>query len=215
MTASSVRLSPLLSTHVTVIRSPAFAPFTRRNSRGLRETAWLHWASMTGLPLWVTTTLWMKCSGTTVPFASLRLPVSIGCIMMMRTSATSPCSVARILIGSDMDCLSRLSAAADGDLHLRPGDVELPVCLDDGPDVGRLAHLEIRADVAFRAVGHVEGRCQRKRILLRNDRDLLRVGYPAGDRDRDQRAVFRDVRSSDHDVAALDGVRGAEALQRV
>src|SRR5688572_25297525 len=156
---SSVRLSPLLSVQVTEILSPTLAPFTRRPRNGSRETAWLHWASSTVLPLCVTTTFWMKCTAIRSPFASLRCPVSMGWRMRMRTSATSPWMLARILIGSDIFRLLVpivLAAAADRDFDFLRRRIELAVRLDDRTHVRGLSHLDAHRRIAFGAVRNVE-----------------------------------------------------------
>src|SRR3970040_2182288 len=123
----------------------------------------------------------MKCMGTTWPFESLRCPVSIGCSIRMRTSATSPWSVARIFIGSAMmpsspRCAYRSATAADSDLHFLRGGEILSVRLDHRPHVGGLAHLDAGRNVALASPRNVERCRQRKRVLLGDERDLLGFG---------------------------------------
>src|SRR5207237_5048406 len=105
-TAASVLFdSPWLSSQLTSILSPLAPPFRRNENTGLRDTAWLIWASTTVLPLTLTRRFWMKCIGTSLPSESLRWPVSIGWFISTRTSV-KPCpSVARIFIGPvAMEC---------------------------------------------------------------------------------------------------------------
>src|SRR5262245_30588443 len=147
--------------------SPAFAPFTLNPNTGLRAIAWLVSARNTGLPLSWAVIVWMKCSGTTFPAASLRCPVSIGCAISTRTSSRSPSSFARIFIGSAI-AFPSAAAAADGDLHLLDGGEELAVGGGrHDPDVRRFAHLRAqRHERQRRALREVEGRDVRERVLL-------------------------------------------------
>src|SRR4051812_12045917 len=116
----------------------------------------------------------MKWVGTISPFASLRCPVSIGWRMSMRTSATSPTSVALILIGSAMfDSVQTSAAAADGDFDFLHARIELSVGLHDCAQVRGLAHFDAHGGVRLCAVGDVERGRERERILLGDDRDAL------------------------------------------
>src|SRR5438034_5559660 len=97
--ASVLLLSPWLSSQLTSILSPFAPPLRRNENTGLRDTAWLIWASTTGLPFTLTVRFWMKCSGTSLPSESLRCPVSIGWVISTRTSVKPWPSVARIFMG--------------------------------------------------------------------------------------------------------------------
>src|SRR5258708_22615814 len=100
MTASSVRLSPLLSSQVIVTLSPGLPPWKRKCRKGLRDTEVPHCADSTVLPPWVTVTFRMKCAGMALPLASLRRPVSISWAISTFTSTLSPVMLARMRIGS-------------------------------------------------------------------------------------------------------------------
>src|SRR5260221_2732731 len=102
MVASSVRLSPLLSTHVITTLSPGLPPENRNDRNGFFETAGPHSAESTVLPLCVAVTFWMNHAGIVAPLASLRCPVSISWLINTLTSTLSPAIWARIFIGSAM-----------------------------------------------------------------------------------------------------------------
>src|SRR5450432_101834 len=70
--ASSVRLSPRLSTQVMVTFSPFAPPLNLKDRKGFFATAGPHCAASTVLPPYVTVTLWMNHAGMTTPCASLR-----------------------------------------------------------------------------------------------------------------------------------------------
>src|SRR5512141_3010304 len=120
MVASSVRLSPWLSTQLMVTLSPGFPPLKRNERNGFFETAVPHSAASTVLPLQVAVTLWMNQAGMSLPLESLRWPVSISWDISTFTSTLSPAIAARIFIGSAM---ASASASAKGDFHLLGGVV--------------------------------------------------------------------------------------------
>src|SRR5690349_20671914 len=98
----------------------------------------------------------------------------------MRTSATSPCNVALILIGSAIRVPSvQLSAPADGHLHLFSCGVEPAVRFHDCANVGSLAQLDAHGCIRLYTTRYIENRHERKRILLRDDRYAFSVRYSA------------------------------------
>src|SRR5688500_17370392 len=171
MVASSVRLSPLLSVQVTITLSPGLPPAKRNDRKGFFDTAGPHSAASTVLPLWVAVTFWMNQAGMVAPLESLRWPVSISWLISTLTSTLLPAIAARIRIGSAMSA----SAAAEGDLHLFGGVVELAIGLHQRDDVGALAHLHPGVHPGLGAVGNAEGRGEHVGILLDQQGDLLRL----------------------------------------
>src|SRR5690606_40023685 len=72
MTVSSVRVSPLLSTQVIAIVSPAFAPGTLNCMYGFLATAGPQSSFMTGVAVSAAVTLLMCQPGITLPAEALR-----------------------------------------------------------------------------------------------------------------------------------------------
>src|SRR6266849_8280303 len=146
-----------------------------------------------------------------LPLASLRSPVSISWAISTFTSTLSPVMLARMRIGSAMST----SASADGDLDLLHRVEVLAVRDHERIDIRRLRHLDAGADERIGAGGNVEVRGQGIGILFDQDRDGLRLGELALDRDRHDRAVFRDVRGGDLDTAARGRPAAAQRLYRL
>src|SRR5882672_3550310 len=211
MTTSSVLRSPLLSTQLMVTFSPGLPPLNRKCMKGFFDIEVPHCADSTVLPAWVTVTFWMKCAGTTAPFAFLRCPVSISWLISTRTSTLSPAMLARMRIGSAISA----SAPAEGDLDLLRRVEVLAVGPDHRVDVGGLGHLHAGSDEGIGALGNLEIRRQRVRVLLDQDRDRLRPRDPALDGDRHDGAVLGDVGRGDLDLRALGGAAAAERLEGV
>src|SRR5882672_474177 len=211
MTTSSVLRSPLLSTQLMVTFSPGLPPLKRKCTKGFFDIDVPHCADSTVLPAWVTVTFWMKCAGTTAPLASLRCPVSMSWLISTRTSTLSPAMLARMRIGSAISA----PAPAESNLDLLHRVEVLAVGPDHRVDVGSFGHLHAGRDEGIGAVGDLEIRRKRVRILLDQDRDRLRPRNPAFDRDRHHGAVLGDVGRGDLDLRALGGPAAAERLQRV
>src|SRR4051812_37182090 len=212
MVASSVRLSPLLSVHVTTTLSPGLPPAKRNDRNGFFATAGPHSAASTVLPLCVAVTFWMNHAGMSAPFASLRWPVSISWLISTFTSTLSPTMLARIFIGSAISA----SAPAQGDLDFLGRVIELAVArLHQRDDVGRLPHLHARVDPRLRALRDLEVRREDVGILLDQDRHRFRVGDLARDGERNDRAILGDVRRGDRDVLALGRTRASEGFHGV
>src|SRR5258706_1997124 len=176
--------SPRLSSQAISSLSPAFTPFRRNANTGLRDTAWLIWPSSIALPFTLTLTSWMKCTGTRLPFASLRWPVSMGCTISTRTSAMPSFSVARILIGSAMSA----SAAPDGHLDFLRRGIVTAAGLRHDPHEGRFPDLHVDLDVGQGTFAEIEFRGEREGILLDHYRDRPGVRQITGDFDRHDRA---------------------------
>src|SRR5690606_8932080 len=209
--ASSVRFSPLLSVQVTLILSPAFAPWTLNCRYGFFEIAGPQCTFRTGLPFSVAVTSEMYQAGITLPDASLRWPVSISCAISTRTSAAPSFIVARIFIWSAICVVSGFvglpdrdtgstAATADGHLDLFPGHVELAVGLHQRHDVRTLAHLDAHADLGICPFEDVVSAGQRVGVLLDQQRHHLCLRQLALDPDRDHRAVLGDVGRHDEHV---------------
>src|SRR6266853_567618 len=211
MTASLVRLSPLLSSQVIVTLSPGLPPLTRKCRKGLRETEVPHCADSTVLPPCVTVTFRMKCAGIALPLASLRRPVSISWAISTFTSTLSPVMLARMRIGSAISP----PASADGDLDFLHRVEVLAVRDHERVDVRRLRHLDAGADEGVGAGWNLEFRGQSVRVLFDQDRDRLRPGELALHGDRHGRSVFSDVRRGDLDAAARGRCAAAERLYRL
>src|SRR5574343_918552 len=117
----------------------------------------------------------MNQAGTTAPLASLRWPVSISWLTRTLTSVTPSLLAARIFIGLPMFCSLNsyrlAAAAAEGDLDFLGRHEELAVRLDQGVDIGGLAHLDARLDVGFGALRQREDGGQRIGVLFDQDGD--------------------------------------------
>src|SRR6266850_840040 len=219
--ASMLALSPRLSTQPTMILSPGFAPRTRKFRNGFLDTAWLHCASSTVLPLCAAVRVWMKCMGTSWPVTpSLRRPVSIGWNISIFTSATLPCSCARIFIGSAIWHSPFLfpysgAAAADRDLDFAHRGVELAARPGQDPYDGRFVHLYPGGHECFRPIGKLEYRGERLRILVHQDVNRLSAGYLADNLQRNNGSVLGDFRCFQHDPVAVLRRADANAFQRI
>src|SRR5689334_13955293 len=126
--------------------------------------------------------------------------------------STLPRSMAaRMRIGSAMSA----SATSDGDLDLLDRVEVLPVREDERVDIGGFGHLDAGRYEGIGTGGNVEIRRERVRVLLDQDRYGLRLRKRAFHGDRNDRAVFGDVRRGDLDAHALGRTAGAERLEGV
>src|SRR5262245_37414847 len=111
----------------------------------------------------------MKCNGTSSPLlGSLRRPVSIGCPISTRTSATSPSSFTRIRIGSAIGSRSNSlrTAAADRHLDLSNRHEVLAARAYHHTQVGGLSHLDASGNERFGAVLEIEAADKGLRVLV-------------------------------------------------
>src|SRR5690606_18830457 len=98
--------------------------------------------------------------------------------MIRTTTCAVPSTMrARIFMLAAIRCSSlpirSAAAAADRDLDLPAGDVGLAARLDHRLDDRALPGLEASVDVPLGAVGQLEVRQQRERVLLDQQRDRL------------------------------------------
>src|SRR6202022_1516102 len=140
----------------------------------------------------------MKCGGMISPLASLTKPESIGCWISAWTSVVSPLKVARTRMVDAIRILlwnaGSAAAAADGHFDFLGRAVKLAAGFHDDDHIAGLRHLDAVGHGRHRAWGKFVGRHQCIRIFADQERNRGDIGKSRADRDRNHRAVLRDLR---------------------